>query len=286
MGEHRWFIRFAGERSGPFDVERLRVLARRGQLTQMHSVSTDGRTWAPATSLREVFGADGAIVSHASPASGTVSADDDNPFGDLPGLPDQVLALPPEVPFRAPLGSARVRPVVLCALGMATVMLCLPTSRDDAGHLGWWWSEGPLAVSLRGLGAAATVGGWFVAVLAPEPARGAAVAGVAALLSATAAACLATWAPWAAFLAPLVPMSAILVALDSACAPSLRTAGRIMAVGSILVGLAAAVMVALNLSGWSITAGALGLAASAAMAWSGFESGRTRGQPSGRVFWG
>ena len=130
MGQRRWFIRFAGERSGPFDVERLRILAHRGQLTRMHSVSADGRSWAPATSLREVFGADGTIAAHAPPEEGAVTADDGNPFGELPELPDQEMVLPPEVPFHAPLGSARVRPVVLCALGMATVMLCLPTSRD------------------------------------------------------------------------------------------------------------------------------------------------------------
>ena len=123
-----WFVRFAGRRSGPFDAERLRTLARRGALTRMHSVSADGKAWVPATSVRAVFNADGSVV--ASGARAVEVAEDDRP--DFDGIPDAPLELPRAM-ARAALGSALVRPVVLCALVLATVMLAMPTSRDESG---------------------------------------------------------------------------------------------------------------------------------------------------------
>jgi hypothetical protein len=181
MSQGPWFVRFAGRRSGPFDAERLRTLARRGALTRMHALSVDGRAWTPATSVRAVFNEDGSVV-----ASGTASleVEADEAPDDFAGIPDSgVIELPPSLPMRARLGSARVRPVVLCAMLLATVMLALPTSRDEAGAVAWWWHQGPISISVRGLAALAVLAGWVVAFLRPEPARAASVAGVAAVLS-------------------------------------------------------------------------------------------------------
>ncbi|MFM9169563.1 MAG: hypothetical protein ACKOTD_05405, partial [Phycisphaerales bacterium] len=91
----------------------------------MHALSVDGRAWTPATSVRAVFNEDGSVV-----ASGTASleVEVDAAPDDFAGIPDSgVIELPPSVPMRARLGSARVRPVVLCAMLLATVMLALPT---------------------------------------------------------------------------------------------------------------------------------------------------------------
>ena len=122
-----WFVRFAGRRSGPFDAERLRTLARRGALTRMHSLSVDGKRWTQATAVRAVFDADGS-VARSGAASG-IEVEEDS-FAEA--FPDTG---PMELPLvsaarRAVIGSAFVRPVVLCALALATVMLALPTSRD------------------------------------------------------------------------------------------------------------------------------------------------------------
>ena len=46
-----YFIRLRGNVQGPFDAERLRQLARRGQFTRLHEVSTDGQEWRPAGRL-------------------------------------------------------------------------------------------------------------------------------------------------------------------------------------------------------------------------------------------
>ncbi|RLS49351.1 MAG: DUF4339 domain-containing protein, partial [Planctomycetota bacterium] len=58
-----WFVRFAGRRTGPFDAERLRVLARRGALSRVHALSVDGKVWSAATTVRAVFNADGSVVA-------------------------------------------------------------------------------------------------------------------------------------------------------------------------------------------------------------------------------
>lgn len=284
MSQGPWFVRFAGRRSGPFDAERLRTLARRGALTRMHALSADGRAWMPATSVRAVFNEDGSVVA-AGVASLEVEAD--APPDDFAGIPDAgVIELPPSLPVRARLGSARVRPVVLCAMLLATVMLALPTSRDEAGAVAWWWHQGPISVSVRGLAAAAVLFGWVVAFLRPEPARAASVAGVAAVLSAASAASLASWAPWASLVAPLVPVAAILVAFDAAGAASVRVMGKFAASAAGLFGLGAVVLGALHPSVWSIVSVALGAIGTGALVFAGVQAARAKAPSTDRIFWG
>lgn len=284
MSDGRWFVRFAGRRSGPFDAERLRTMARRGTLTRMHSVSVDGRSWTPATELRAVFNEDGTVVAPGTAALAVEGEEAPSSFDDIPDA--GVIELPPAAPARARLGSARVRPVVICAMVLATVMLSLPTSRDDAGSVAWWWHEGPLAVSVRGLAALAVLAGWVLAFLRPEPARAASVAGVAAILSAVSAAALAPWAPWAAILAPLVPLAAVLVALDAAGAASTRLMGKFAASAAAVLGIAAIVVVVLRPSGWAIGSAALGAVGAGALAWAGVRAVRATSPSENHVFWG
>jgi hypothetical protein len=284
MSQGPWFVRFAGRRSGPFDAERLRTLARRGALTRMHALSVDGRAWTPATSVRAVFNEDGSVV-----ASGTASleVEADEAPDDFAGIPDSgVIELPPSLPMRARLGSARVRPVVLCAMLLATVMLALPTSRDEAGAVAWWWHQGPISISVRGLAALAVLAGWVVAFLRPEPARAASVAGVAAVLSAASAASLAPWAPWASLIAPLVPIAAILVAFDAAGAASVRLMGKFALSAAGLFGLGAITFGVLRPSVWSIVSIALGAVGVGALVFAGVQAARAKAPSTDRVFWG
>ena len=284
MSQGPWFVRFAGRRSGPFEAERLRTMARRGALTRMHALSVDGRAWTPATSVRAVFNEDGSVV-----ASGTTSleVESDAAPDDFAGIPDSgVIELPPALPTRARLGSARVRPVVLCAMLLATVMLALPTSRDEAGAVAWWWHQGPISISVRGLAALAVLAGWVVAFLRPEPARAASVAGVAAVLSAASAASLAPWAPWASLIAPLVPIAAILVAFDAAGAASVRLMGKFALSAAGLFGLGAITFGVLRPSVWSIVSIALGAVGMGALVFAGVQAARAKAPSTDRVFWG
>ena len=171
-----WYVRFAGRRSGPFDAERLRTLARRGALTRMHSLSADGTAWVAASTVRAVFNADGSVVA-AGVRAMAVDLGEERSLGEADD--GETLDLP-RIASRRAAGSALVRPVVLTALALATVMVAMPTSRDDTGSLAWWWSEGALGIAVRGLCALAVIGGWSIAFLAPEPARAASVAAGAA----------------------------------------------------------------------------------------------------------
>jgi hypothetical protein len=163
MARGPWFVRFAGRRSGPFDVERLRTMARRKALTRMHAVSVDGTTWASAVTLRAVFNADGSVVS--GPALAVEHEAEEDRFGDLPdGEPLEL----PSAARAARRGSALVRPAVISALALATVVLALPTWRDASGAVGWWWSEGAIALTLRALAALSVVGGWVLVFLPAE----------------------------------------------------------------------------------------------------------------------
>lgn len=274
-----WFVRFAGRRTGPFDADRLRTLARRGALTRMHSVSADGKAWVPATSVRAVFNADGSVVAVGVRA--VEVAEDDRP--DFDGIPDAPLELPRSM-ARAALGSALVRPVVLCALALATVMLAMPTSRDESGALAWWWSEDAADITVRGLCAVAVLGGWVIAFLAPAPARAASVAAVAAVLAAAASLGLLR-DPWAIFAVLLVPASALLVALDASGSPGARTMGGATIAVAALMGTACAVTVALSPAAWAIAGASLAAIGAGALGFAGFRALKRPGPSAEGVFW-
>lgn len=279
-----WFVRFAGRRTGPFDAERLRTLARRGALTRMHALSVDGKSWMPATEIRAVFNANGSVVAAGVAAVGIEPDTDQGAFGA--DLPDSGPLELPLISSRRSLGSALVRPAVLCALALATIMLALPTSRDESGALSWWWSEGPLSVSVRGLCAFAVLGAWVVAFLPPEPARAASVSAVAAVLAGAGALALATWAPWALVMAILVPVAALLVALDAAGSAGARTMGMVALVVASLMGIALVVLGIYWFSTWALVGMILGAIGAGALGWAGHCAFRRTGPNANGVFWG
>lgn len=53
--EDKYYIRIRGEIRGPFPIERLHGLARRGKFGQHHHVSLDGITWESAADHPELF---------------------------------------------------------------------------------------------------------------------------------------------------------------------------------------------------------------------------------------
>jgi hypothetical protein len=65
-----YFIRLRGNVQGPFDAERLRQLARRGQFTRLHEVSADGQEWRPAGELSELFSVAAGVSLPSSAALG------------------------------------------------------------------------------------------------------------------------------------------------------------------------------------------------------------------------
>ena len=53
--EARLYIRVRGRVLGPYDQERLQQMVRRGQLSRMHEISTDGTHWVRAATYSELF---------------------------------------------------------------------------------------------------------------------------------------------------------------------------------------------------------------------------------------
>lgn len=55
MSEEQYFIRVRGRVQGPFDIDRLHLLAKRGQFSRLHEVSSDGTAWSRASDHPELF---------------------------------------------------------------------------------------------------------------------------------------------------------------------------------------------------------------------------------------
>jgi hypothetical protein len=53
--ENQLYIRMRGRVLGPYDQEKLRSLARHGQLSRMHELSTDATNWVQASTYPELF---------------------------------------------------------------------------------------------------------------------------------------------------------------------------------------------------------------------------------------
>lgn len=53
--QQQFYTRVRGRVQGPFTVERLRLLAKRGRFGRHHHVSTDGVSWRPAAEFPELF---------------------------------------------------------------------------------------------------------------------------------------------------------------------------------------------------------------------------------------
>ncbi len=55
MSQTNYYVRLGMQLMGPFSLDQLRALKDRGRLQPFHSISTDGRTWQPASTLTELF---------------------------------------------------------------------------------------------------------------------------------------------------------------------------------------------------------------------------------------
>lgn len=62
------YVRMRGRVLGPYDEEKLKLLVRRGQLSQIHELSEDANNWVRASTFPELFLSDrGALVQQSQP---------------------------------------------------------------------------------------------------------------------------------------------------------------------------------------------------------------------------
>lgn len=74
MSEDRFYIRFKGKILGPLTDQKIQELARRGQITRMHDVSPDGRSWVKAGEYGNLFNSDKSVDSKSAGGAGQASA--------------------------------------------------------------------------------------------------------------------------------------------------------------------------------------------------------------------
>lgn len=74
--EDQLYVRIRGRVQGPFDLEKLRALVKRGQLSRMHEVSPDGNDWQQAADFPDLFATE---VKHTVQAE-SAKSEDDKPY--------------------------------------------------------------------------------------------------------------------------------------------------------------------------------------------------------------
>ncbi len=90
------YLRVRGRVLGPFDQEKLQALVRRGQLSRMHQVSTDGTHWVQASTYAELFvGAPVKLVVPEMPVASPPPAQSPANDPSIPFLKDPVVVSQP-----------------------------------------------------------------------------------------------------------------------------------------------------------------------------------------------
>jgi hypothetical protein len=92
----QFYIRVRGKIQGPFDRERLQGMARRGQFSRLHEVSTDGVIWDRASNHPDLFTGlsvvpQGAATPEATPAAKptAIARRDTNEYALAEPVPDE-----------------------------------------------------------------------------------------------------------------------------------------------------------------------------------------------------
>src|SRR5437879_3266411 len=92
----QWYARIRGRVLGPLSLEQLRALRDSGQFRRFHEVSPDQQSWAPATTLGELFPR---TEPKTSEVPGKRQAGLETPSAGVPVGPGQA-AVPPPLPAK------------------------------------------------------------------------------------------------------------------------------------------------------------------------------------------
>jgi hypothetical protein len=211
MSDGQWYVRFAGRVTGPFDLDRVRTMARRGAITRMHFLSKDGKSWVAASRVPAVFEDESpAIVPDPPRAVPQVALEPqaaDAPRGGPahPAMPAPG-ANPPPAALPTLMAMVPVDPVKLAAvsLGLAAAAVGTPDLMPIADPSAWTEpNRDSLRVVVRAAQVLAVPVGGYVCILAPARGIAAALSGVALAISIASAVDTMDlrWAPWALGLA-------------------------------------------------------------------------------------
>ena len=99
MNPDQYYVRSRGRVSGPYSVDQLREMRRRGNLTSIHEISTDQDTWRLVSEAPDLFGSLGPPAAFRSAAAAVT---DDSPVAVETGTADAIA-------FRCPHCQAKVK---------------------------------------------------------------------------------------------------------------------------------------------------------------------------------
>lgn len=139
-----WRMRLGALVQGPYTLEQLRVMAKRGELSRIHSVSADGVSWVDASAVRELWSDAKGSREHSAPSS-ALQSPDDPPLAES----DFEAAVPRGSRWSAAatarantmvVGGLRVSIVAVDIACVLVIGLCvlLPVGRGAEG-VRWWW---------------------------------------------------------------------------------------------------------------------------------------------------
>jgi len=172
-----YYIRIRGKIHGPFDVEKLKKLQKRGQFSRANEVSVDKHSWQPATTLIGVFESTSMPLADASePAAISPDPVESEPL--VQGKPkddDQWYYMVGEVQT-GPVSLAELQRLLSDGVlkynhqvwragmtGFRLVSQCSELISDGRGRPWYsgWWIKGLAAASVTLLLAAMCAIGWF-----------------------------------------------------------------------------------------------------------------------------
>lgn|SRR5487761_1348345 len=76
MSDGQYYIRVRGRVQGPFNTDQLHSMAKRGQFSRLHEVSSDGNTWARASESPDLFPICTVAVTVSARAAASAAADE------------------------------------------------------------------------------------------------------------------------------------------------------------------------------------------------------------------
>jgi len=97
MADDNIYVRFKGKTLGPLTHQKIQDLARRGQITRMHDLSSDGMSWVKAEEFGDIFSSSRTVktatlqptIATASPAGGYRAEIADSGFGQASPRPNE-----------------------------------------------------------------------------------------------------------------------------------------------------------------------------------------------------
>ena len=262
----RWFVRLGSRRSGPFDLDRLRLMARRGSLTPSHALSRDGVTWSSAGALAGLFPETARSPDRLPDTQAPVEAPEQvapvarptRPAGARPGqavMPlteggsDDGWPVEPAIVRRPGRRQVSATAAVVAAVLASSVALVLPTGMREDGTSTWWWSDGIDSVIVRCAAAACMVAAAVTAMAGSRAAWSKALAAVSLACAAASAVPMLSQCPGSAPAAVALPVIAVLIAWTSHPRPPQGVTAGSMALGALIA------LAALVLGAWDAVRG-------------------------------